>query len=103
MDRLFRRRSRGRQRIVVEHRREPALGLLDAPALARRVISDLVALDLADAEVMALGVAEIEPAHRGARPHREALGELDADPALAVEQREQRRLLAVVGLRGIAG
>ena len=48
-------------------------------------------------------MAEIEPAHRGARPHRKALGQLDANVALGFEQIEQRCLLAVLGLRRIAG
>jgi hypothetical protein len=46
---LLRRGLGGRRRIVVEHRSEPALGLLRGPALAPRVILDLIALDLADA------------------------------------------------------
>src|SRR5258708_2302167 len=100
---LLRRRSRRNQRVIVEHRREPLLRLGHAPALARGVVLDLIALDLADAEIVALGMAEVEPAHGSARPHGEALGELEADPPLTVEQRKQARLLAVVGLRGIAG
>ena len=89
-------------RDIVEHRREPALGLRHRPCPCGGVVLDLVALDLADAEIVALRVAEIEPAHRGARPHREALGELHADRALGVEQAEQGRLLGVIGLRRIA-
>src|SRR5580700_10501957 len=100
---LLRRGSRRRHRIVVEHWREPLLAHLRAPAFAPRVVLDLVALDLADAEIMALRVAEIEPAHRGAGPHGEALGELDPRCRLAVEEGEQRPLLGVVGLRRIAG
>src|SRR5215831_2057708 len=73
-----------------------------APTLAGGVVLDLIALDLADAEIVALGMAEIEPADGSARPHGEALGELEPDPPFAVEQRKQARLLAVVGLRGIA-
>src|SRR6478609_8070928 len=88
---------------VVEHWRQPALGLSDAHALARGIILDLVALDLADTEIEALGVAEIKPGDRRARPHRIALGEPDARILLRIEQAEQRRLLGVVGLRGIAG
>src|ERR1700758_358062 len=91
------RRARS-HRIIVEDRRQPFFGLLDGPAFARGVVFDLVALDAADAEVVAFGVAEIEAADRGARPHGEAFGELDADLALAVQQFEQRRLLAVIGL-----
>src|SRR5258708_26596006 len=100
---LFRRRSRRNQRVIVEHRREPLLRLGHAPALARGVVLDLIALDLADAEIVALGMAEVEPAHGSARPHGEPLGELEADPPLTAEQRKQARLLAVAGLRGLAG
>src|SRR5262249_46074394 len=81
---------------------EPLVGLLDAPAFALGVILDLVTLDFADAEIMALRMAEIEATYERARPHRKALGELDANAALAVEQAEQLLLLAVVGLRRIA-
>src|SRR5499427_5767552 len=100
---LFRRRSRRNQRVIVEHRREPLLRLGHAPALARGVVLDLIALDLADAEIVAVGMAEVESADGGTGPHGEALGKLEADAPLAVEQRKQARLLAVVGLRGIAG
>src|SRR5215470_5000108 len=72
------------------------LRFLRAPALAPRVVFDLIALDLADAEIVALRVAEIEPAHRGARPHGEALGELHAGRGLAAEEIEQRCLPSVV-------
>src|SRR5215510_3129328 len=99
----LRRSARLCQRIVVEDRGEPLLGLLDAPALAARIVLDLVALDLADPEIVALRVAEIEPAHRGARPHREALGELDADAVLTIKETEQLAFLGVGGLRRIAG
>src|SRR5580700_2423096 len=52
------------RRDVVEDRREPALDLSDRHALAGGVVLDLVTLDLADAEIEALGIAEIEPGHR---------------------------------------
>src|SRR5207302_10380933 len=90
--RLLRCLARKAQRIVVEHRREPALSFRHAPTLARRIVLDLIALDLADAEVMRFGVTEIEAADRGARPHREAFGQRHTDP-LAVDQLEQRTLL----------
>src|SRR4029077_11674569 len=69
-------------RHVVEHRREPALGLGESPAFALRVVLDLVALDLADPEVAGFRVAEIKPAHGGTRPHRKALGELHAKASI---------------------
>src|SRR5512144_2825705 len=84
-------------RRVIEDRRQPAFALRNAPALAPGVILDLVALDLADAEIGALRMAEIKPAHRRARPYGEALGQLHAD-ALGLQQLEQRALLGVVGL-----
>src|SRR5690348_16924370 len=74
-------------RIVIQDRRQPALALGDAPTLAPGIILDLVALDLADAEIGALRMAEIEPAHRRARPHGVALSQFDAD-ALGLEQIE---------------
>src|SRR5438132_1494270 len=85
---LFRRSAGCGQRVVVEDRGEPSLGLGHGPALAAGVVLDLVALDLADAEIAALGMAEIEPADRGCRPHGKAFGESHADLPLAVEQRE---------------
>src|SRR5262249_45477031 len=99
----LRRRSPRTQRASVEHPPEPLLRLGHAPALPRRVDLDLIARDLAEAEIVAVGMAEVESADGGTGPHGEALGELEADPPLAVEQRKQARLLAVVGLRGIAG
>src|SRR5262249_20458248 len=99
---LLRRRARHNQRIVIEHWREPFFGLGHSPVLAGGIVFDLIALDLADAEIIALRMAEIEPANGSARPHSKAFGQLDPDPPLALEQGKQCRLLAVVGLRGIA-
>src|SRR5689334_24617375 len=53
-----------RARIVVEQRRQPALGSRDVPALAFGIIGDLVALDLADAEISALRMRVIKAADR---------------------------------------
>src|SRR3984957_14877980 len=100
---LLGRASRQRQRIVIEDRRQPFFGLLERQAFTSGIIFDLVALDLADAEIIALRVAEIEAADRGAGPHGKAFGQPHADRALAVEQLEQSRFLGVVGLRRIAG
>src|SRR6185436_13444953 len=51
------------RRIVIEDRRQPFMRLVEGPALALGIILNLVAADLADAEIMAVGMAEIEPAH----------------------------------------
>src|SRR5215472_9513392 len=75
-------------RVVVEDRREPALGFDERPVFAARVVLDLVALDPADAEIMALRVAEIEAGHGSRRPHGEAFGEAHADARLALQQTE---------------
>ena len=89
-------------RRVVQHRPEPAFDLLDRHALARRVVLDLIALDFGDAEIMRLRMGDVEAGDRGGRPHRVALGELDPDRPLGVEQPEEGRLLGMVGLGGIA-
>ena len=39
-------------RNVVQDRRQPAFGFRNRPALARRIVLDLVELDLADAEIL---------------------------------------------------
>src|SRR5690349_11662765 len=51
------RNARGRRvarRDIVQDRRQPPFHLLNRAALARGVVLDLIALDLADAEVIAL-------------------------------------------------
>src|SRR5215472_15094637 len=92
-----------RRGIVVEHGRKPFLRLHDRPVLAPGIIFNLITFDLADAEVMTFGMAEIESAHGRARPHRKAFRERDADRIFAAHEREQRRLFRVIGLRGITG
>src|SRR5579884_1694178 len=88
-------------RIVIQQRRQPAFSFLDGPILAAGVIFHLVALYLAYAEIAAFGMGIIEARDRRARPHGKAFGELDADLPLRVQQLEQGRLLAVLGLGGI--
>src|SRR6478735_11035550 len=88
--------------VVAEVRREPALGLGNGPALARGVVGDLVGADAADDEVLRLRVGEVPARDGGARPHRHALGELDAGGRLYVEQLPQRALLGVLRARRVA-
>jgi hypothetical protein len=90
-------------RNIVQHRRQPPLGLSHRPALAPRIILDLIPLDLANPEIIALRMAEIESRYLRPRPHRKAFRQLHAGGVLGVEQAEQRRLFGVIGLRGIAG
>src|SRR5215831_1236718 len=94
---LLRRRPDRCNRIVVEDRGEPLLAVRNRPSLASGIVLDLVAFDLADAEIMAVRVTEIQSADRRARPHGKAFGERHADLAW-FEQREQRRLLGVIRL-----
>src|SRR6476660_2172432 len=62
------------RRDVVQNRRQPALDFADRHLLPRRIVLDLVTLDLADAEIEAPWMTEVEAAHGTARPHRKALG-----------------------------
>ena len=50
-----------RLRHIIQHRPKPALDLEHMHALARRIVLDLIALDLGNAEIIALGMANIEP------------------------------------------
>src|SRR3954451_24650402 len=84
------------RRLVGEVRAEPLLGLGDRYALAHGIVLDLVACDPPDGEVPRRRVAQVDAADACRGPHREALGERDAD-ILCAEQLEQLRLLAVVG------
>ena len=71
-------------------------------ALPRCVVGQLVATDPADPEVVAGGVPQVVAGDRGARPHRERLGQPDARPRLRLEQVEERPLLGVVGAGRVA-
>src|ERR1700722_19810758 len=95
--------AHGGERIVIGDRCRPLFGLLEGPLCARRIVFDLVALDLADTEIVAFRMAEIKAGYGCAGPHRKAFGEAHADLPLAVEEGKQRRLLGVIGLCGIAG
>src|SRR3954469_16259400 len=87
---------------VAEVRREPLLRLVDRPALAPRVVLDLVAADPPQDEVPRLRVREVQAAHRRARPHGHALGQLDTGVRLGVEQVPDGLLLGVLRARGVA-
>src|SRR5450759_4028000 len=89
--------------LVVQVGGEPARGFVHGPALATRVVLELVAADAADAEVVRLGAPEVEAGDRRRRQHRERLGEADPGARLGLEQREQRRLLGVFRAGRVAG
>ena len=84
-----------------QQRRQPAFGFRHGPALALRVIGELVGLDPRDAEIMRVGMREIKSGNRGRRIDRVALGQRDAE-LLRIEQFEQCCFLGVVGLGRIA-
>ena len=73
--RLLRRVQPARGRVVEDRRRASARPRATGHALAAGVVLDLVALDLGDAEIVALGVGEVEARDRRAGPHGEALGQ----------------------------
>src|SRR3954467_2725572 len=89
-------------RAVAEVGREPSLRLLDRPALAPRIVLDLVAAEATQHEVPRLRVREVQAAHRRPRPHGHALGELDAGVDLGVEQLPDDSLLGVLRACGVA-
>src|SRR3954451_23394621 len=89
-------------RAVAEVGREPSLRLLDRPALAPRIVLDLVAAEATQHEVPRLRVREVQAAHRRPRPHGHALGELDAGVDLGVEQLPDGPLLGVLRACGVA-
>jgi hypothetical protein len=60
-------------RFIVEDRGQPAFGDGGGPALAAGVVLGLVALNLADAEIVRLRVGEVEAGNGGGRVHREAV------------------------------
>src|SRR5689334_25059376 len=82
--------------LVVEVGGEPALRGCQVEAFPAGVVLDLVALDLAHAEVLRLGPPEVVSADRGAGQHGEALGERHAGIGLGAEQVEQGSLLGVL-------
>src|SRR6185295_2159686 len=98
----MRSRTVGTLALVVQVGGEPALHRGDVHTLAPGVFLDLVALDLADAEVLGLRVPEVPAADRGGRQHGEALGQGDARVGLRPEQVEQGALLSMVGASRVA-
>src|SRR6202051_2528694 len=82
---------------------EPAFGFLQGPALALRVVGDLVLAHPADHEVLRLRVREIPAADGSTGPHRHRLGQLDAGPLPDVHQLPERRLFGVLRAGRVAG
>src|SRR5947209_11842254 len=90
-------------RVVAEVGGQPALGFLQCPALALRVVGDLVLGHPSDHEVLRLRVREVPAADRGTGPHRHRLGQLDAGPRVDIHHLPERRLLGVLRAGRVAG
>src|SRR5664279_105210 len=58
------------RRVVVQVLTKPSLDLLHLHRLASGIVSDLVPVDLAEAEISRSRVSEIESTHARAWPHR---------------------------------
>jgi len=86
---------------LVEVRSQPAFRGLQIDPAPRRIILKLIAADPGDAEILAVGMAEIEARDRRRRQHREAFRQRDPGRARPAEQIEQQRLEAVIGAGGI--
>src|SRR5487761_2576403 len=69
----------GLNRVIVQRRRKPFIGIRQRHILAPRIILDLIASNLADGEVLRLRMREIESAHRRRGPHGVALGQRNAE------------------------
>src|SRR5271154_7138396 len=67
------------------------------------IVGDLIAADLAEAEIAGFGMGEVEAAHAGAGPHRIRLRDQHAGVCLHVEQAPEGALLRVVGARRVTG
>src|SRR5690348_5662663 len=80
---------------------QPALGLAGGDSFPRRVVRKLVGADATDREVPRLGMVEVDAADARRGQGRKRLGELEP-LLLCAQQREQPRLLAVVGTGRIA-
>src|SRR5690606_17167247 len=93
----------GSFRVVVQIRRQPALGLLQVHALAPGIVGHLFLRHAPDHEVLAPWMAEVIARHRRGGQHREAVGQGHARVAVGVEQGEDLALLAVLGAGRITG
>src|SRR5215210_140016 len=82
--------------LVIEVGGEPALRGGDVHPLPPGIVLDLVALDLADPEVLGLRMPEVVAADRRRRIHGKALGQRDARVRFGAEQVEQQPLLRVI-------
>jgi hypothetical protein len=57
-------------RVVIQVLPEPSLDLYHAHALAFAIVGDLIAVDLAQAEISRFWMGEVEPTHARSGPHR---------------------------------
>src|SRR5512138_3663707 len=81
---------------------QPLLHPVHGLPLAPRQVLYLVLGHATHAEVLALGVREVEPTHGRGRAHGQAFGQRDARVPLRIEQAEELGLLGVVWAGGVA-
>src|SRR5882724_396935 len=86
-----------RIRVVAQDRRQPPFSFVHGKSLALRIAHDLIAVDLADTEIMRLWVRKIKPADRRCRKHRKGLGQANPRGSVRIEKAPQQRFFGVVG------
>src|SRR5580658_3880840 len=88
-------------RVVVQVLSEPSLDFSYAHSLAFAIVDDLVAVDLAEAEISRFGMGEVESTHARAGPHRKRLGDQHSCIRLHIEQTPKLTLFRVIRARRI--
>src|ERR1700735_936464 len=87
--------------LVAEQGRQPTFCFSQFETLALRIAQDLIAVDLANAEIVRLRVGEIKPAHGSSREHGKRLCQTDARGALRIQEPPEQCLLSVLRTGGI--
>src|ERR1700730_5034608 len=81
------------RRLVVQILPEPSLDFCHAHPLAFVIVGDLIAVDLAEAEISRFRVGKVEPTHARSGPHRKRLSNQHSSVRLHIEQTPKRPLL----------
>src|ERR1700678_1870140 len=83
-------------RIVVQVRPEPSLDLRYGHTLALVIVHDLIAFDLAEAEIARFRMSEIETAYARTGPHRKRFGNQHSSVRFHIKQTPERTLFCVI-------
>ena len=89
------------RRVVVQVLSEPSLDFGYAHSLAFAVVGDLIAVDLAEAEIARFRMGEVKSTHARSGPHRKRLRDQHSCIRLHIEQTPERALLRVIRARRI--